>query len=138
MDFATHRYGCLRRTYEDIRITAQLKVGFAWQDVSEPDKHKLVGSNESAGPYAFPVGQRTHAYGCSTKVAWKAHGGVVPHGDPALLGLSHFDSGLILTGGDHLAGDCHEGILSYPHTFRFRRGTAKRYVVLASWIKATC
>jgi len=131
VDCAMHRYGCSQQTYEDIRITAQQKVGFAWQDVSEPDKNNLSGSDESAGPHAFPLGQRTHAYGCSTNAAWKAHGGVVPHGDPALLGLSHFDSGLILTGGEHLAGDCHEGILSYPPPFRFRMGTAERYVVHA-------
>lgn len=68
-----------------------------------------------------------------TKFAKKAHGGVVPHGDSALLGSSHFDSGLILTGGDHLAGDClSKGILSYPTPFRFKSRTAERYVVLAS------
>lgn len=61
----------------------------------------------------------------------KTYGGVVPLGDSALLGPSHFDSGLILTGGDRLAGDCLEGILSYPPPFRFRRWTAEQYVALA-------
>lgn len=42
-DYALHRYGCLRQIYEDTRITAQQKVRFAWQDVSEPDRLETVG-----------------------------------------------------------------------------------------------